>query len=1022
MITTCSIQPYTHLFILFTQTASSTTHKLVTQKYGIFPKDPFFIRSKHDKSLVVTAKTTSQGEKLVLAKIDYKNYKKQLWTSDPSDGSLDNVETKLVMDVAGGKLMPGCNVIQYHEKHMWRSRKNQQWGLSVDGHIHPLSRPSLALSPKNDEAKEGATLQLQKRGALSADYQQWTFAVPVFGKSQQHASISRSSTVIEDVGDASLEYADRERYERVEKRTIVRRWGVFPSGDLFIRIRHGSERLALTVEKQEGEDVKEYPVTVRALNFKEYKWQLWRYEEGHLINVQTGLALDSATLREVLLEYGLKTQLFVRAVSEAESQYWSLGVDGEIHLRGNERMVVGVASEERASFAGAQVGLKQLRVSKTEQAGKQHVVLHSESWMQWGFSKPIYGTVSTASQVAEIKEIEEQKITVDECDESDNESDDESDYEDDDDASTVYDTDTDSVASLDVTSSIGKNKLKETLSSSTRSVKSNSSRSSRSSRKDSFTSSDDYVPTGFERVVRYKTHHGGFPTAGYFIIKNDLHGYVLDIDGAVNDGSNIVLSQLRSTDFASQLWSFRDGFLVNLKGQTLVLDASESDNLTAGERLHLSTRSGASADDQQWEFSSEGLVYLRAKRTLVLSLKELKRGSHSKIDVFIQEEKTHGNLKNGARPEQRWEILVPSLIPVEKKETGVKIVQAGKKVVSSPTTTTATAAAAAATAVVTSMFTMRWLRETLRYKITTHDAWPSSQCFFIRMGADNAFLAAGTQKGEVGVYVLNDKVDYKRFLWVYIDGYLVNYKYMQRLVYIVKCKLYIFLFVSSGNALINIDNFIARRWVLSDSNDTAGQTCHISTNGLLTIRIRTTIYYLRIVRHAAGHFELDVTEDEKSAQSATDSLLELHTPTFANNDHEHDVKAFYTAASAYAAKQKLTAYKTMTLTVQRAIFPANDCFFVKVDDGKNSDLVLAASKAAPGASLSVEKISYTNFRTQLWTFRDGLLYNYGTQMVMSIQGKLIFLSICMFLYGVLIWEYRRYCSMGQDWIASQDNG
>lgn len=168
----------------------------------------------------------------------------------------------------------------------------------------------------------------------------------------------------------------------------------------------------------------------------------------------------------------------------------------------------------------------------------------------------------------------------------------------------------------------------------------------------------------------------------------------------------------------------------------------------------------------------------------------------------------------------------------------------------------------------------------------------------------------------------------------------------------------------------------------------------------MTIRIRTTIYYLRIVRHAAGHFELDVTEDEKSAQSATDSLLELHTPTFANNDHEHDVKAFYTAASAYAAKQKLTAYKTMTLTVQRAIFPANDCFFVKVDDGKNSDLVLAASKAAPGASLSVEKISYTNFRTQLWTFRDGLLYNYGTQMVMSIQGKSNFLSLCM----LFIWD------------------
>ncbi|KAI9315062.1 hypothetical protein BX666DRAFT_1841319, partial [Dichotomocladium elegans] len=133
----------------------------------------FLINKASGKVLDVRGgKTTSEGARLILAKIDFKNYKRQLWRSD-EDGCLVNMESNLVIDVAGGKLEPNSNIIQWHEKLIRRTRKNQHWGLSVEGHIHTETRPSLVIAPSKDEAKDGIELVLKPRGVLSALYQQW---------------------------------------------------------------------------------------------------------------------------------------------------------------------------------------------------------------------------------------------------------------------------------------------------------------------------------------------------------------------------------------------------------------------------------------------------------------------------------------------------------------------------------------------------------------------------------------------------------------------------------------------------------------------------------------------------------------------------------------------------------------------------------------------------------------------------------------------------------------------------------
>lgn len=755
---------------------------MVTHSYGVFPKGWVFIRSKCDSDLLITVSDKKKGAKLILAKLDIKTYRRQLWRYR-DDGCLVNFDTDYVIDVAGGKLFSNADVIQWSPKFLRSSRKNQMWGLSVNGHLHPQSNSDLVLSSIGNHAKEGAELKLMKRGDLSLDYQQWTFAFPVFGKcshttySAQQAN--KDSLVLEKIGsEYKVEETSSQRYERVTKTVITRRWGIFPEGGFFIRSTHGDKNLALTVEKDESSSTK-YRVVIRSLNFKAYKWQLWSYKNGHLHNEETGLVLDAQASQDVSVE-GEQAQVYLKENASNEGQFWDLGADGEIHLRSNQRLAIGVASSEKASVEGAQVGINKIRAVRTNVDGKQVISLKSEQWLRWSFSKPIFGKRSTATSTSiaseddlVIEKCEEQSVAVKEAEEEldEDEEEEEEDIEEaeeeeaekeaeDDEGEfeiqTPIQTPTSStttsseaagvaivtagtvvavaagaaaavnvvtthpetkeetkVATITTVDSSIKTDLAATVETSTKadiesvdvksditavdtnvtkaiesvvksensgsktastdnSKKSSSSNVNRLHRKDSFQLEENYVPTGFEKIVRYKTHHNGLPS-GYFFIKSSLHGYVLDVVGDIHEGCYAVLTRMKSTDFASQLWSCQNGYLVNLKGRTLVLDAATS-VLAAGERAHLSTRHSKieGSEDQIWEYGVEKCIYLKAKRSLVLSLKETHRSdSHTQIDVYVQESKSL--VKKEARPEQHWEILIPALIPVNQGESGVQM-------------------------------------------------------------------------------------------------------------------------------------------------------------------------------------------------------------------------------------------------------------------------------------------------------------------------------------------------------------
>lgn len=839
--------------------SSSETTKLVSRTVGVFPENWFYIRSKADKSLVLTAPSRKKGEKLTLSKLDFKIFRRQLWHVQ-DDGCLINLESDYVIDVAGGAFNPGSDIIQWHEKYLRKYRKNQVWSLSVDGHLHPRARPGLVLGIKGEKAVDGAEIQLHTRGSLDMEYQLWTFATPIFGrKISGVAGVSaagvlennESDVYIDSVNETSFETTTIDRYERKTKLMVVRRWGLFPEGGFFIRSSYGDEHLALTVEKKSRIGAKgrpEFEVTLRPINFKEYQWHFWFYQEGHIINAQTGLALDASVVQGLLIEDGLRTPLFVRDKSMSENQFWSLTVDGEIYLRSDERLVIGVSNSRRTSVSGAQVGIRELKVrTYMNEDNQQETSLKSEPWLRWVFSKPVYSTKTTtttnttsstsvtqestnSSGLVTSGEIVEgctdEELTVKRKEES---ADDYSMDEDDDDSDSETDSDDEvdqknklsttllgnlgiaaagagiMAGAADMVSNVitsapetistvvtGKQPKKEKQETNTSQItKKTSYKSLRYDRKESYHASIDYIPTGYEKVIRYRTHKKfNFPTSGYFMIKSSLHGYVLDVaHGDTRDGAFVVLAPIRTTDFASQLWSFQDGRIINLKGHNLALDATMSDVVKAGERVVISTKTGtATSSDQHWEFNAEsGFIQLKSSRNLVLSVKELNRVTDKKVtvDVYLQEEKSNLNFNFG-RPEQRWEIKIPAMIPVEQTNTTSSvtkytIIEGGK--------------ISAISSSVSAIIAFEWLKETFHHKMSADNQWPSTQnWFFIRLGSENAFLSSGvSDTTEIKFVSLGKGEDHKQFLWAYVDGYLVNYKYMLRLVYDRQCK-FIFFF------------------------------------------------------------------------------------------------------------------------------------------------------------------------------------------------------------------------------------
>jgi hypothetical protein len=181
--------------------------------------------------------------------------------------------------------------------------------------------------------------------------------------------------------------------------------------------------------------------------------------------------------------------------------------------------------------------------------------------------------------------------------------------------------------------------------------------------------------------------------------------------------------------------------------------------------------------------------------------------------------------------------------------------------------------------------------------------------------------------------------------------------------------------------------------VLSSSTDTLDQVFSVSSKGGLSVKLQSeTIYFS--VSSSYGTYTLKTSSTEDDACSVKYSL-QLHVPKFSNVEVEKESKiALSTVISWIQSSQKttttVTTTTTTTITKLYGVFPVGTWFFVKADTNGGDSLVLAVKDASSksGASLVLKRLSFKDYRSQLWTFRDGLLINYGSKLVIDVNGEI----------------------------------
>lgn len=191
---------------------------------------------------------------------------------------------------------------------------------------------------------------------------------------------------------------------------------------------------------------------------------------------------------------------------------------------------------------------------------------------------------------------------------------------------------------------------------------------------------------------------------------------------------------------------------------------------------------------------------------------------------------------------------------------------------------------------------------------------------------------------------------------------------------------------------------LANKLQLSNKADTLDQFFSVSSNGQLSVKISSETTYFRFTsthtetKSESLTYQL-VSSSEVDSTEAKHSL-QLHVPIFNDAEVEKDSKIALSSVISWIRSSQKSSSTTTTTTVQIAqrygLFPQATWFFVKANIKGSDSLVLAVKDDSrkSGATLVVKKLSFKDFKSQLWTFRAGLLINYGSKMVIDVSNEI----------------------------------
>ncbi|KAG0334355.1 hypothetical protein BG004_000441, partial [Podila humilis] len=249
----------------------------------------------------------------------------QLWKFEA--GFIINRRTGLVLDVYGSELKHGTKVIQWTRKS--EGNVNQQWVVS-NGFIHLKSQPNLVLDVDGDGTRDGARISLGERKDKKNLDQRWSFeAVTFTWLTTQTSYISTSETDEELLKEYESSHLARVR-EHSSAPTDC--WFYLKSGisDLVLEIEHSRQVNHL----KSGTHVQLAHQRLKSGKHSHalLELQLWRFQDGYIINRRSGL---------VLAVDGLQTnsKLIQATKTGAETQRWVIE-DGVLRLAAHRKFAL----------------------------------------------------------------------------------------------------------------------------------------------------------------------------------------------------------------------------------------------------------------------------------------------------------------------------------------------------------------------------------------------------------------------------------------------------------------------------------------------------------------------------------------------------------------------------------------------------------------------------------------------------------------------------------------------------------
>ncbi|KAF9905967.1 hypothetical protein BX616_000861, partial [Lobosporangium transversale] len=307
----------------------------------------------------------------------------QLWRFE--NGFIINRRTGLVLDASEGALKPGTRLIQWTRK--TEDNANQQWGVS-NGFIHLKSNPDLVLDVDGDGTRDGARISLNERKDKKNLDQRWSF------ESVQFQWLTEERTVSTEDDVELLKEYETSHLARVQEHKSVPTdcWFYLKSGisDLVLEIQHGrgiSHLKSGTLIQLGHQRLKSGKKSHALLEL-----QLWRYQDGYIINRRSGLVLSVDKVEG-------NAKLIQSSRTNASTQRWVVE-NGVIRLAAHKEFALFLAYGHQGSHAFIRK-VRQGDILQTWAFGEVHF-----SWLTL--------ELSTTEQVEEEEEEEVQMDVISE--------------------------------------------------------------------------------------------------------------------------------------------------------------------------------------------------------------------------------------------------------------------------------------------------------------------------------------------------------------------------------------------------------------------------------------------------------------------------------------------------------------------------------------------------------------------------------------------------------------------------------